>query len=130
MRMALGVSRGSIMRMLLKEALVLTLAGVAMGIPWAIATGRITGSLLFGLAPADPWTLAAAALFFMAVGGTAGLWAAFRACSIDTMVALRAESPGRLGDRMIEISSRVFQSCSTRIEFARSPSRVSRNRRL
>jgi predicted permease len=90
-RIALGAPRGGVVRMILGEGLMLTMIGVAIGIPSALAAGRITRSLLFGLAPSDPWTVGGAALFFLAIGATAGVWPALRASAVDPIVALRAD---------------------------------------
>lgn len=90
-RMALGASRPAVLRMVVREGLVLTLLGVAVGVPCALGVGRLTGALLFNLAPSDPLTLIGAAGFFVIVGAVAGLLPARRASSLDPMAALRCE---------------------------------------
>ncbi len=90
-RMALGASRRSVMRMVVSEGLALTVLGVLIGVPCALVVGRLAGTLLFGLTPTDPTTLAGAALFFVVVGASAGLLPARRASTVDPIVALRAE---------------------------------------
>jgi len=88
-RIALGATRRSVLRMIIGEGLVLVLAGVMIGIPGAVAIGRFTRSLLYGLAPDDPSTLVATASGFLAVAAAAALWPAMRAASIEPMQALR-----------------------------------------
>lgn len=90
-RMALGASQGGVMRMIVGDGLLLTLLGVAIGIPGALAAGRLVGSLLFGLTASDPMTLAAASALFVAIGAIAGLRPALRAAAVDPMTALRNE---------------------------------------
>jgi predicted permease len=90
-RMALGASRPGVIRMIVSEGVALTVLGVAIGVPCALAAGRVTASLLFGLAPSDPLTLIAAAMFFVLVGATAGIWPARRASHVEPMTALRCD---------------------------------------
>jgi predicted permease len=90
-RMALGASRGSVLRMIVRESVALTVIGVVIGMPCALATTRLTGRLLFGLSPADPATLVGASVFFVVVGALAGLRPAHRASTIDPMAALRCD---------------------------------------
>jgi hypothetical protein len=90
-RMALGASSATVMRMIFRDGLVLALAGVAIGTPSALAAGRLTRTLLFGLTPSDPVTLAGAGAFFVFVGAIGGLIPARQASKVDPTVALRAE---------------------------------------
>jgi len=90
-RLALGASQSAVRRMIMKESVVLTLLGVIVGVPCALAAGRVTGALLFNLAPSDPLTLGSAAAFFVVVGSIAGFLPARRASNIDPMEALRSE---------------------------------------
>jgi ABC-type antimicrobial peptide transport system permease subunit len=94
-RMALGAERGAVVRMVLKEALLLVVAGLAIGIPAALLLGRfgasLTAGLLFGLSATDPLTLAGAALVLLSVAAVAAYFPAARASRIDPMHALRAE---------------------------------------
>jgi predicted permease len=83
-RMALGSQPGGILRMILGETLLLTLAGIAMGAPCALAAARF-------IAPADPLTLAAASTALFAVGAIAGYLPARRALKSDPMAALRCD---------------------------------------
>jgi ABC-type antimicrobial peptide transport system permease subunit len=90
-RIALGASRRTVMRMVVGHALLVTLAGIAIGVPCALGAGRWIRSLLFGLSPSDPLAIVAAASFFVVVGALAGLFPALRACSVDPATALRSE---------------------------------------
>jgi predicted permease len=90
-RMALGSQPGSILRMILGETLLLTLAGIALGAPCALAATRLIAHSLFGLSPVDPLTLAAASSALFAVGAIAGYLPARRALKSDPMAALRCD---------------------------------------
>src|SRR5579859_3434434 len=90
-RVALGASRSSIFRMVLRETLVLTIAGMAVGIPCTLVTSRLLGHMLFNVSPNDPATLAGVALSLAAVAALAGYIPARRAMRVDPMVALRYE---------------------------------------
>ncbi|MGC1620062.1 MAG: FtsX-like permease family protein, partial [Candidatus Acidiferrum sp.] len=90
-RVALGASRSMILRMILRETLVLTLAGLAVGLPCALAASRLVSHMLFNVSPNDPATLAAVAFTLCAVAAIAGYMPARRAMLVDPMVALRYE---------------------------------------
>lgn len=90
-RMALGAERAGIMRMILRETLLLIGCGLAIGLPAAALSSRLIGSQLFGLKPVDPLTFTVACLVMVAVALAASYWPAHRAASIDPMRALRTE---------------------------------------
>jgi predicted permease len=90
-RMALGATRRSVVLMVLREALLLTAAGVAIGIPATLAGTRLISAKLFGVSAADPLTIAAAAVLMAAVAALAGWLPAVRASNVDPMTALRYE---------------------------------------
>jgi putative ABC transport system permease protein len=90
-RVALGASRSSILRMILRETLALALAGMALGVPCALAASRLVGHMLFGVSASDPATLAAVTFALAAVATLAGYAPAHRAMRVDPMVALRYE---------------------------------------
>lgn len=90
-RMALGAPRAGILKMVLREALLLAGFGVAIGIPSALAANHLLSSMLFGLKPSDPATLAGATALLVAVAGLAAYLPALRASAVDPMVALRYE---------------------------------------
>jgi predicted permease len=90
-RVALGATPLSVMRGVLRETLLLVLAGIAIGIPAALAGGRLLVSFLYGLSPQDPPTLAAAAATLLAAAVMAAALPARRAARIDPALALRSE---------------------------------------
>ncbi len=90
-RMALGARSSHVLWMMLREALFLVLAGIAIGIPAAIGAGHLFSSMLFGLTPSDPVTISLATLLLVAVAVLAGYLPARRASRVDPMVALRYE---------------------------------------
>jgi ABC-type antimicrobial peptide transport system permease subunit len=90
-RAALGASRSTILSMILRETLVLTSAGLAAGLPCALAASHLVGHLLFNVSANDPATLAAVAVTLAAVAGLAGYIPARRAVRVDPMTALRYE---------------------------------------
>lgn len=91
LRMAVGADPLSVVSMVLREGLVLTLAGLMIGVPVALVAARSLRFLMFGITEWDPVTIIATILLFTAVGLGASLIPARRAASVDPMVALRAE---------------------------------------
>jgi ABC-type antimicrobial peptide transport system permease subunit len=75
----------------MRDVLALLAGGIAAGIAISLATGRLLGTLLFGLQPRDPVTMAMAAGLLAAVSLAASYLAARRATKVDPMVALRHE---------------------------------------
>ena len=90
-RVALGASRAAILRMVLREGVILTLAGLAVGVPAALAASRLVEQMLFEVSAHDPATLAAVAAGLAAVAMVAGYLPARRALRVDPLVALRYE---------------------------------------
>jgi ABC-type antimicrobial peptide transport system permease subunit len=90
-RVALGASRGQIFRMVLGETAMLTAAGFALGVPFAMFATRLVGHLLFGVSDHDPLTLVAVAFTLAAAAALAGYLPARRAMRVLPMVALRHE---------------------------------------
>ncbi len=90
-RMALGATRGSLIALVLREAMAMVLAGVALGIPIAIACSRAMRALLFEVTPVDPLSLLATAFVLLLVATLAAFLPARRATRVDPMVALRYE---------------------------------------
>jgi putative ABC transport system permease protein len=90
-RMALGASRGDVLRLIVWGALRMTLTGLAAGIAAAAIFTRLLSGLLFGIKPTDPFTFGAVALILCAVALLACYVPARRAMGVDPMVALRYE---------------------------------------
>lgn len=90
-RMALGASRGRILGMVMGRAMLLALCGIAAGAMGALALSGYLKSLLFEVAPADPWTYAGIAAMLAAVASVASFIPARRATRVDPLVALRYE---------------------------------------
>jgi ABC-type antimicrobial peptide transport system permease subunit len=91
LRMALGAQRTEVVWMVMREALVLLGAGLAIGIPVAFWLSRYVSSQLFSVKPSDFGTAAAALAILIAVTACAGLLPARRASGIDPIRALRYE---------------------------------------
>jgi predicted permease len=90
-RVALGARSGDVVRMVLREALLMTAIGIAIGIPLAAAAARLISTRLFGLSITDPLTMITAALVMSLIAALAGYIPAHRASRIDPMIALRYE---------------------------------------
>ncbi len=94
-RMALGAQRGNILRMVLRETLLLVGIGVTLGVPVAWAIAKLASSqvaaMLFGLNSTDIPTIAGAAALMALVAAIAGFLPARRASQVHPMVALRYE---------------------------------------
>ena len=90
-RMALGAARGSVLSMVLRQGLGLTLVGLVVGLAGALAVNRLAAALFFGVEPADPTTYSAVAIFICLVGLVACYAPARRATRVDPIVVLRQE---------------------------------------
>jgi ABC-type antimicrobial peptide transport system permease subunit len=90
-RMALGADRASVVRLVLREALLLLIVGLTIGTGLALWAGQAATKLLFGLKPNDAATFAAAAVLLAAVAVAAGYVPARRASRMDPMESLRVE---------------------------------------
>ena len=90
-RMALGARGGNIAWMVLRETLMLVLAGLVIGVPAALLGARLVSTQLFGMSPTDPLTLIGAAVLLTIVALLAGYVPARRATKINPLNALRYE---------------------------------------
>ncbi|HKH48857.1 MAG TPA: FtsX-like permease family protein, partial [Thermoanaerobaculia bacterium] len=90
-RMALGARRSRVLWMVLRETMLLALAGIAIGVPAALGSARAVSSRLFGLSPSDPTTLVVAIGILLVVAVFAGLIPGSRATRISPVQALRYE---------------------------------------
>ena len=91
LRMALGASPGSVMRMVLAHGRRLTLVGIAVGIAGALAVSRLMQQALFEVDAADPRVYLALSVIFLLVADGASWFPARRATKIDPVIALRTE---------------------------------------
>lgn len=89
-RMALGARRQDVLRLIVRQGLVLALVGIGLGTLGALALGRVLTGLLFGVSPSDPPTYVGIALILLAAAGVASLVPAYRASRTDPLVTFRA----------------------------------------
>jgi putative ABC transport system permease protein len=90
-RMALGARRLDVVRLVLREGLMLVTAGIVIGIPVSLASSRLLRSFLFEMRSTDPLSLTAVILMLGVVATFASFIPARRAAKVDPMVALRYE---------------------------------------
>ncbi len=90
-RMALGATRRNVAGPILREAVLLVLAGLVVGIPASLALARIIQSQLYGVAAADPITFIGGAVLLITVALMSAWIPARRAAKVEPMVALRTE---------------------------------------
>lgn len=90
-RIALGATPDALARLVTRQGLALSGTGIAIGLVLFGLVARFMRSLLYGVAPGDPWTLAAASLTLIVIAVLASWIPARRAAGVDPMDALRAE---------------------------------------
>jgi putative ABC transport system permease protein len=90
-RTALGARRADVIRMVIVEGMSPTLVGIAAGTIAALASARVTQTLVFGVSASDPVTLVAVAATLAVVGLMATLVPAYRAVRLDPVDVLRAD---------------------------------------
>jgi len=90
-RMALGAERGGVLWMILREGLVMALAGTALGFLFALSTARLFGGVLYQVSPLDPFAFTIAPVVILGTTLLASYLPARRAARVDPMVALRYE---------------------------------------
>jgi putative ABC transport system permease protein len=90
-RMALGAERSRILGMVLRQGMVLSVAGSVLGLIGAVAVTRVMATLLFGVSATDLATFTAVPLILIATAAIASYIPALRATRVDPVVALRDE---------------------------------------
>jgi ABC-type antimicrobial peptide transport system permease subunit len=90
-RMALGATRASVLRNVMRGALMQIVIGLAIGIPVALLAGHLMASQLYGVGAYDPWAFAGATVLLAVCAVIASVLPARRAASIEPMQALRTE---------------------------------------
>jgi ABC-type antimicrobial peptide transport system permease subunit len=90
-RMALGASRDGVVRLVVREGLTLAAIGIGVGLLGAVGLGRAIGTLVYGIAPRDPFTFLATALVLGTVALIACALPSWRAARVDPTIALREE---------------------------------------
>ncbi len=88
-RMALGAQRGDVLRLMMRESMILVAAGVVIGVAVSLWTSRFVASQLYGLPATDVATIAAAVGVMILASAPAGFLPARRASTVDPMVAMR-----------------------------------------
>ena len=89
LRMALGASQASVLRLILKQGMSLVMTGVLIGFAAALLVGRVVSRMLYGVSPADPISVTGAAVVLLAVALLACYLPARWASRVDPLVALR-----------------------------------------
>jgi putative ABC transport system permease protein len=90
-RMAIGAEGGDVLKIILREAGVLTAVGLLIGTGLALGAAQAAKALLYGLKPRDPLTLVIAVVALSAVAAFASFLPAYRASKLDPLTALRYE---------------------------------------
>jgi ABC-type antimicrobial peptide transport system permease subunit len=90
-RMALGAQRYDVLRLVMRESMVLVVLGIVGGLAIAFGASSYIATLLYGLPPTDPLSIALAVVVMIVVSGIAGYLPARRASRVDPMVALHYE---------------------------------------
>jgi ABC-type antimicrobial peptide transport system permease subunit len=89
--MALGAKRTDVLRMVVRQGMMMTLIGLAFGLVGVIALSRVMVGLLYGVSPTDPLTFTGVSIVLLLVALLACLIPARRATRVDPIVALRSE---------------------------------------
>jgi ABC-type antimicrobial peptide transport system permease subunit len=89
-RIALGARPGSVLRMVLRQGMLLVLAGLAIGIGGSLLLARVLSGLLFDIEPTDPGTLLTVSLLLLLAAAAACFIPARRATLVQPIIALRS----------------------------------------
>lgn len=90
-RMALGARRSDVLRLVMRQTVVVVTIGAGIGVALALAASRLIGSLLFGIGPSDPVAIGSALAVLIGVALAASYLPARRASQLDPTQALRYE---------------------------------------
>jgi putative ABC transport system permease protein len=88
-RLAIGATRGSAIWLVLRDALVMIIAGTVMALPCVWGLGRLVAAQLFGVTATDPNAIGGATLILVSAALGAALIPAYRAATVNPTVALR-----------------------------------------
>ena len=91
MWIALGADTRSVLRLVVRQGLLMSGVGVAVGAIMALGVGRMLSTLLVGVSPADPLVFGVAIVTVVATAAAASLVPAWRATRVDPVEALRGE---------------------------------------
>jgi hypothetical protein len=90
-RLALGAQRSTVLKMVFRDAAILLLTGMAIGLAATIAFASVLGTMLYGVGPRNPRVLMVVCTVVALAGGLATLLPALRAAAIETVEALRTD---------------------------------------
>jgi len=90
LRMALGAQRSQVLRMVVRQGVVLALVGIAVGAVAALGATRVLSEMLFGIGPHDPVTFLGVAILLGVSAVVASVVPALRATRVDPLVAMRS----------------------------------------
>ena len=90
-RMALGAKRADVLRLVVRQGMIMALIGLAIGLIGALSLSRVMRSMLHGISPTDPLTFTGVSIVLLVVALLACLIPARRATRVDPIVALRTE---------------------------------------
>jgi ABC-type antimicrobial peptide transport system permease subunit len=90
-RMALGAHQSAVLAQVMKQGLILAAVGIVLGLAGALGVNRLLASLLFGIQPTDPATLAIVIVAILLVAAFACWLPAWRASRVNPSVVLRAD---------------------------------------